>query len=193
MDKVLFAAPPGSTPHRTQELQPLLAAAPPAFLLLSAEPSQMGVPLPGLAPPPHAPVPPPGFAYLPFDVGQSDPSGQTARQDSDNESLSSLLNEIVFLNQQTVATATTAVIDPPVAGRSEEQKRASEHPGPILGNANEGVLAPPPLLHMKVGGAKEAGLGSNNEATVGGAEARGVAWRPMPRLVPLGLRGNSPS
>ncbi|XP_032403340.1 MAX dimerization protein MGA a isoform X1 [Xiphophorus hellerii] len=207
MDKVLFAAPPGSTPHRTQELQPLLAAAPPAFLLLSAEPSQMGVPLPGLAPPPqalalppkgaalppHSPVPPPGFAYLPLDVGQSDPSGQTARQDSDNESLSSLLNEIVFLNQQTVATATTAVIDPPVAGRSEEQKRASEHPGPILGNANEGVLAPPPLLHMKVGGAKEAGLGSNNGATVGGAEAGGVAWRPMPRLVPLGLRGNSPS
>uniref|UniRef100_A0A3B3U4K6 T-box domain-containing protein n=1 Tax=Poecilia latipinna TaxID=48699 RepID=A0A3B3U4K6_9TELE len=116
-----------------------------------------------------------------------------SEQDSDNESLSSLLSEIVFLNQQTVATATTAVIDPPVVGGSEEQKHASEHPGPILGNANEGVLAPPPLLHMKVGGAKEARLGSNNEATVGGAGAVGVAWRPMPRLVPLGLRGNSPS
>ncbi|XP_017157945.1 MAX dimerization protein MGA a isoform X2 [Poecilia reticulata] len=207
MDKVLFAAPPGSTPHRTQELQPLLAAAPPAFLLVSAEPSQMGVPLPrlalppqalalppqGPAPPPHALVPPPGLPYPPLDVGQSDPAGLMARQDSDNESLSSLLNEIVFLNQQTVATATTAVIDPSMAGRSEEQKHASEHPGPILGNANEGVLAPPPLLHMKVGGAKEAGLGSNNEATVGGAGTAGVAWRPMPRLVPLGLRGNSPS
>ncbi|XP_014846855.1 PREDICTED: uncharacterized protein LOC106920387 isoform X6 [Poecilia mexicana] len=205
MDKVPFAAPPGSTPHRTQELQPLLAPAPPAFLLVSAEPSQMGVPLPrlapqalalppqGPAPPPRAPVPPPGLPYPPLDVGQSDPAGQMARQDSDNESLSSLLNEIVFLNQQTVATATKAVIDPPVVGGSEEQKHASEHPGPILGNANEGVLAPPPLLHMKVGGAKEAGLGSNNEATVGGAGAVGVAWRPMPRLVPLGLRGNSPS
>lgn len=190
---MLFAAPPGSTPHRTQELQPLLAAAPPAFLLLSAEPSQMGVPLQGLAPPPQGAAPPPGFACPPLDVGQSDPAGQTARQDSDNESLSSLLNEIVFLNQQTVATATTAVIDPPVASGSEEQKRASEHPGPILGSSNEGVLAPPPLLHMKVGGAKEAGLGSNNGATVGGAGAGGVAWRPMPRLVPLGLRGNSPS
>ncbi|XP_014908013.1 MAX dimerization protein MGA a isoform X3 [Poecilia latipinna] len=205
MDKVPFAAPPGSTPHRTQELQPLLAAAPPAFLLVSAEPSQMGVPLPrlppqalalppqGPAPPPCAPVPPPGLPYPPLDIRQSDPAGQMARQDSDNESLSSLLSEIVFLNQQTVATATTAVIDPPVVGGSEEQKHASEHPGPILGNANEGVLAPPPLLHMKVGGAKEARLGSNNEATVGGAGAVGVAWRPMPRLVPLGLRGNSPS
>uniref|UniRef100_A0A8C6L288 T-box domain-containing protein n=1 Tax=Nothobranchius furzeri TaxID=105023 RepID=A0A8C6L288_NOTFU len=50
--------------------------------------------------------------------------------------------------------------------------------GPAVECTNGGVLAPPPLLHMKA----ESGVGNG-----------GVTWRPMPRLVPLGLRGNSPS
>lgn len=51
-------------------------------------------------------------------------------------------------------------------------------PGPPSGNLTKGgILVPPPLLQMRVGG-----------ATVGDATSR-----PMPRLVPLGLRGTPPS
>ncbi|KAM4724421.1 MAX dimerization protein MGA a isoform 2-T2 [Anableps anableps] len=201
LDGVLFTAPPGGRPHRTQELQPLLAAAPPAFLLLSSDPNQVGVHPQGPAQQPLSPAASQSSAPScdhHSDVRQSEPAGQEARQDSDNESLSSLLNEIVFLNQRAVATATTAGGPPAVMDRLQdssvvERKQASEHPGLISGNANEGVLTPPPLLHMKVGGAKGAGLGPSDGAAVRGGGSGGVAWRPMPRLVPLGLRGNSPS
>ncbi|XP_044023006.1 LOW QUALITY PROTEIN: MAX dimerization protein MGA a [Siniperca chuatsi] len=176
--------------------------------------------------------------------------GET-REDADNESLTSLLNEIVFLNQQTVTTAMTAGVPLPgkpsseagrreegaAVGRAEEQGRAhspwllqldsdsddtvtaeeeeeeeeeaglNDHtettqsgpqPGPANGNAKGGVLAPPPLLQMKVGGAKVADPASSDgaaggEGGRGGRRGGGVAWRPMPRLVPLGLRGNPPS
>lgn len=64
--------------------------------------------------------------------------------------------------------------------------------------ADGGALAPPPLLQMKVGGAGVVDLTSSDEAAGGEAgnverKERGVAWRPMPRLVPLGLRGNPPT
>lgn len=52
-------------------------------------------------------------------------------------------------------------------------------PGPPSGN----LLVPPPLLQMKVGGSR----------AVGGATAADATSRPMPRLVPLGLRGTPPS
>lgn len=61
-----------------------------------------------------------------------------------------------------------------------------------------GVLAPPPLLQMKVGGTKVVESSSSDRAEGyggggGGGKDDGVAWRPMPRLVPLGLKGNPPN
>nr|XP_061837702.1 MAX dimerization protein MGA a isoform X2 [Nerophis lumbriciformis] len=57
------------------------------------------------------------------------------------------------------------------------------------------VLTPPPLLHMKVGGAKMEGPPNTVMSSGPGAEPRGdgVSWRPMPRLVPLGLKGAPPT
>ncbi|KAM4542589.1 MAX dimerization protein MGA a isoform 3-T3 [Odontesthes bonariensis] len=159
------------------------------------------------------------------DVQPGGPPVLDTRSDPNNKSLSSLLNEISFLNQQTVAMETSAGTPSPlkqssegstVLGVAEEQRHAPHldcqvvrlnghaetrqeggQPGPAADNTKEGVLAPPPLLHMKLGGAKVPSLPSSEGAAMGGAEGgRGsgdVAWRPMPRLVPLGLRGNSPS
>ncbi|KAF7642541.1 hypothetical protein LDENG_00256190, partial [Lucifuga dentata] len=62
--------------------------------------------------------------------------------------------------------------------------------------AKGSILAPPPLLQMKVGGVKVVEPSSNDRAGGdggGGGKDGSVAWRPMPRLVPLGLRGNPPS
>ncbi|XP_040916048.1 MAX dimerization protein MGA a isoform X3 [Toxotes jaculatrix] len=150
------------------------------------------------------------------------------RGDGESESLTSLLNELVFLNQQTVSTATKARVsegDDAVGGATEQARASSpwllqldsdsddavtmemgkEHTesGPETGQANgstEGcVLAPPPLLQMKVGGAKGADPASRDVAAEGGGDGGqgrvegGTAWRPMPRLVPLGLRGNPSS
>uniref|UniRef100_A0A3Q2NZJ3 Uncharacterized LOC105918904 n=1 Tax=Fundulus heteroclitus TaxID=8078 RepID=A0A3Q2NZJ3_FUNHE len=204
LDQVLFAVQPGRVPHQAQELQPPLASVPSPFLLLSADCNQVSVhhrgPTELLSPAASRSSAP--STDPPPDAQRCEPGGQEGRQDLDNESLSLLLNEIVFLNQQTVATATTAGVpsaakdrlqDPLVSGGSEEQRQASDRPGLTSGNTVEGVLTPPPLLHMKVGGAKVSGLGTSDGGAVGGGGSEGVAWRPMPRLVPLGLRGNSPS
>ncbi|XP_022621816.1 MAX gene-associated protein-like [Seriola dumerili] len=164
------------------------------------------------------------------------PLGPGTRGDGETESLTSLLNEIVFLNQQTVSTAITAGVlsetDATVGGANEQGHARSPwalqpdpdpdytvtmeteepglqghaettHVGPQTGLANEntkgGVLAPPPLLQMKVGGVKVAEPASSDGAAAAGRSGggvrmeEGVAWRPMPRLVPLGLRGNLPS
>ncbi|XP_056867467.1 MAX dimerization protein MGA a isoform X5 [Takifugu flavidus] len=76
--------------------------------------------------------------------------------------------------------------DEPVTSETEEaglddRMQCSEHkllPGPTNGNIiNGGALVPPPLLQMRVGGATVVDTTS----------------RPMPRLVPLGLRGTLPS
>ncbi|XP_039992476.1 MAX dimerization protein MGA a isoform X3 [Xiphias gladius] len=158
------------------------------------------------------------------------------RGDGETETLTSLLNEIVFLNQQNVSVAVTAEVsseadaavgggkrrvqahtpwllhldsdsDDTVAAEMEEAERqghtettqAEAQTGPANGNTKGGVLAPPPLLQMKVGGAKVADAASSDESAAaggsggGGKTEGGVAWRPMPRLVPLGLRGNPPS
>ncbi|KAI9537785.1 hypothetical protein NQZ68_022447 [Dissostichus eleginoides] len=49
---------------------------------------------------------------------------------------------------------------------------------------------------MKVGRAEKvmepANSDGEEEGGGGGKKYGGVAWRPMPRLVPLGLRGNPP-
>lgn len=116
--------------------------------------------------------------------------------ESDGESLTSLLNEIVFLNQQTASTQQQDDHGPWLlqldsdsdesitremeeAGLNEPLHGAQGRllPGAANGNTTDGAQAPPPLLQMKVGGSKVGDPAS----------------RPMPRLVPLGLRGNQPS
>ncbi|XP_076605255.1 MAX dimerization protein MGA a isoform X2 [Chaetodon auriga] len=149
---------------------------------------------------------------------------QETRDDPDSGSLTSLLNEIVFLNQQAVTTVMTADFPLPGKPSCEAGQRVEGHahspwvlqldsdsddavtvtetaqslePGPANGNPTGGVLAPPPLLQMKVGGAKMVDPTSSDGAAEGesgsGGGREGVAWRPMPRLVPLGLRGHPPS
>uniref|UniRef100_UPI0037E7636F MAX dimerization protein MGA a isoform X2 n=1 Tax=Semicossyphus pulcher TaxID=241346 RepID=UPI0037E7636F len=131
-----------------------------------------------------------------------------------DECLTSLLNEIVFLNQQTVTAATTAGVLLP--GKSSFEAGLQEEGGAMGGAMEQGgarllhpeldsvtmemtevtmsethpAPAPPPLLQMKVGRAKEAEPSGSEEAA--GGEG-GVSWRPMPRLVPLGRTGNAPS
>ncbi|XP_026195007.1 MAX dimerization protein MGA a isoform X3 [Anabas testudineus] len=150
---------------------------------------------------------------------------QETRRGAGTESLKSLLNEINFLNQQTL-TAVTPVSSP---GRRSPEVDAEQqdHPhspwvlqldsdsddavtmetevagitvhqkAPTNECNDSGVLAPPPLLQMHVGGAKVVCPANRNGPAGGGAVGRsteeGVAWRPMPRLVPLGLRGNQTS
>ncbi|KAM6973248.1 MAX dimerization protein MGA a [Aplochiton taeniatus] len=55
-------------------------------------------------------------------------------------------------------------------------------------NAKADALTPPPLLHMKAGVGVAKILEPNNEVVT--EKEAGLAWRPMPRLVPLGLKNN---
>lgn len=150
------------------------------------------------------------------------PPGAEPQQDADYESLTSLLDEIVFLNGQTLPEKPLKDVPGDGEGHAHspwllqldsdsddtvttgmEEAGLNGHPETTQeGSANEsakgGVLAPPPLLQMKVGGAKTADpVSSDRAAAAGGGGVRqregGVAWRPMPRLVPLGLRGAPPS
>lgn len=146
------------------------------------------------------------------------PPGAGPQQDADGEGLTSLLNEIVFLNQQTLPgkplkdvpedggghahspwflqldsdsddIVTKEMEEAGLNGHSETMQEGSANE-----NAKGGILAPPPLLQMKVGVAKTADPASSDGAAAGGGGARQrEAWRPMPRLVPLGLRGAPPS
>ncbi len=100
----------------------------------------------------------------------------------------------------------TITMETEEAGLNDHTETTESKPQPRLANGNTtiGVLVPPPLLQMKLGGAKVADPASSDGAAVGGGRGGGgggragrreggVAWRPMPRLVPLGLRGNPPS
>ncbi|XP_077586947.1 MAX dimerization protein MGA a isoform X2 [Stigmatopora nigra] len=60
---------------------------------------------------------------------------------------------------------------------------------------NGHTLAPPPLLHMKAGGTQVDHATPAETPAHNGTATRGEekSWRPMPRLVPLGLRGLSPT
>ncbi|XP_008275306.1 MAX dimerization protein MGA a isoform X2 [Stegastes partitus] len=186
-------------------------------------------------PPSQAELRPSSFPSLSADR-QSQEKGTEPpeiRGDPENETLTSLLNEIFFLNQQNVATTTevsslgkpsyedatklggakerqdahipgqlqldsdcnsTVATETEGAGLNGHTETTGVQPGPA--NTIGGKLAPPPLLQMKVGGDKVAPPSTSDgvagvSSTEGGEG--GVAWRPMPRLVPLGLRGNLPS
>lgn len=150
------------------------------------------------------PSPPPSLGpgaslQAEFSVGGAVGPGEQQETGEESVSLTSLLDELVFLNQQTndvdqleeghahspwllqldsdseetVATVTEE------AGLNDhtETTQGMLQPRTVNGNTTGGALAPPPLLQMKVGGANVADPAS----------------RPMPRLVPLGLRGNAPS
>ncbi|XP_033976154.1 bromodomain-containing protein 4-like [Trematomus bernacchii] len=183
-------------------------------------------------PPGPRPSPPPpsnqGPSCSPCPGKSADPGAEvlgmkgSLEQQKDDEGLMSLLNEIDFLNQQTVTTATTttSVLLPgkPLSsgGGAKEEKGPAHSPWVLeLDSDSEdstktenakcggGVLAPPPLQQMKVGGAEKVMEPANSdgeeeeeeeeEEEGGGKKDGGAAWRPMPRLVPLGLRGNPPS
>lgn len=124
-------------------------------------------------------------------------SSEESSKDSDWESLAPLSNDDVLLNQP-MSTAHSqeesdhsswllrldSDSDEPVALETEELDDSMQFsdskllPGPTNGNiTNGGALVPPPLLQMRVGG----------------ATAVATTSRPMPRLVPLGLRGTLPS
>ncbi|XP_062252885.1 MAX dimerization protein MGA a isoform X2 [Platichthys flesus] len=148
--------------------------------------------------------------------------GPKTRADGGTESPTSL-NEIVSVNQRTVSTAGVSYeVDHAVGGAKEqghthslgldsdnsaaieteqgslqghtEMTQTGPQTGPTDGNNTGNALAPPPLLQRKVGGAKVFDPASSDRATAGERREEGVtAWRPMPRLVPLGLRGNPPS
>ncbi|XP_020510438.2 MAX dimerization protein MGA a isoform X2 [Labrus bergylta] len=170
-------------------------------------------------------------------LGLEDSVGVSIRGGAD--CLTSLLDEIVFLNQQNSKETEVGVLFPgkqffevglqeesSTVGEVSEQGGASEPGGASeqgspwllrLDSDSEDtvttetaqtetttgqsqpspvVLTPPPLLQMKVGGATEADLSSIDGAAVVGEETRrdgDMTWRPMPRLVPLGLRGHASS
>ncbi|XP_029350514.1 MAX dimerization protein MGA a isoform X2 [Echeneis naucrates] len=164
--------------------------------------------------------------------GSLGPKRQPEAGGGETESLTSLLNEIVFLNQRTISMVTTERLSSErdvTEGEAEDQGHTRStkilrlesdtgnsvtmetedqgprggvdvtQTGPTNGNNKVDVLTPPPLLQMKVGGVKVAEpTNSSPEAAEGRSVAEGglvggVVWRPMPRLVPLGLRGNTPS
>ncbi|KAM9355023.1 MAX dimerization protein MGA a [Pholidichthys leucotaenia] len=130
------------------------------------------------------------------------------------ESLTSLLKEIVFLNQQN-GTVPPSLQKADISGPGGPKEYGPAH-GPELvrfGSDSDNteviteitqtavqqtpedgkvhVLAPPPLLQMKLNSAVNSDCSS--EGTTEGRTEAGQVWRPMPRLVPLGLRGNQPS
>ncbi len=185
--------------------------------------------------PPESPPSTQGVSSCPGGRTGCQAGAGEAREDPD-ESLTSLLNEIVFLNQQAVTTVTTAERQSSEVGQQEEghahspwllqldsdsndtvtieeeeEAGLNDHtettqsrplPGPADGNTTGSTLAPPPLLHMKVGGVTVVDPPTSSNGAEGGEGEIGgrregregsLAWRPMPRLVPLGLRGNPPS
>uniref|UniRef100_A0A3P8VXC4 MAX dimerization protein MGA n=1 Tax=Cynoglossus semilaevis TaxID=244447 RepID=A0A3P8VXC4_CYNSE len=111
------------------------------------------------------------------------------------EGLKTLLNELVFLNQNTVSTATKVEMSSEAVNvegegcvkvnctpQKTEGAMLQEHtegtPSRTTnGNTTKVVLTPPPLLQMKV---------------AGGHDDASPSWRPMPRLVPLGVKGAPP-
>ena len=149
-------------------------------------------------------------------------AGPKTRADGGIETPTSL-NEIVSVNQRTVSTGGVSYeVDHAVGGAKEqghthsleldcdnsaaietehgrlqghvEMTQTGPQTGPTNGNTTSNALALPPLLQMKVGGAKVVDSASSDRATARERrEEGGMAWRPMPRLVPLGLRGNPPS
>uniref|UniRef100_A0A3P8VXA8 MAX dimerization protein MGA n=1 Tax=Cynoglossus semilaevis TaxID=244447 RepID=A0A3P8VXA8_CYNSE len=130
------------------------------------------------------------------------------------EGLKTLLNELVFLNQNTVSTATKVEMSSEAVNvegegcvkvnctpQKTEGAMLQEHtegtPSRTTnGNTTKVVLTPPPLLQMKVGEAISSDSTPSHKATAGegagGHDDASPSWRPMPRLVPLGVKGAPP-
>ncbi|XP_019732883.1 uncharacterized protein LOC109520224 [Hippocampus comes] len=77
----------------------------------------------------------------------------------------------------------------PSASPLERQPAPKDEGSGLNGHA----LAPPPLLHMKAGGGPVDCPPPAQAPAPQAPAAEGVSWRPMPRLVPLGLRGAPPT
>lgn len=139
-------------------------------------------------------------------VGQLDGSLKEA------SALTSLLHEIDFLNQQNAAgtagleaelqedsDAVDVALDQgepwmlQLDSDSEDTATMESETETMKSQVQSGFLTPPPLLQMKVGGIKEAKPALTELATGEGGGEKGLSWKPMPRLVPLGLRGHAPS
>ncbi|XP_062325538.1 MAX dimerization protein MGA a [Osmerus eperlanus] len=71
-------------------------------------------------------------------------------------------------------------------GHSQEQSPLP----PPLGTTKGGTLTPPPLLQMKVGG---VAIVADTNVRAEEKQESEIAWRPMPRLAPLGLKTNPQS
>ncbi|XP_068195672.1 MAX dimerization protein MGA a isoform X2 [Antennarius striatus] len=191
---------PTSQPPPPPPPLPLLPPPPPAP---GDQITNQAPPLPQVDPAPEASSFPPSSQGPPSPLcpgpGADPPPGGPDQTESTDECLTSLLNELVFLNQQGIAPGrqeeegphgpcvlqldsdpedppTTEIEEKATLSDRTEMIQTKPLPGPANGNT-VGILAPPPLLQMKVGGAKVVDPAS----------------RPMPRLVPLGLRGNAPS
>ncbi|CAJ1074947.1 MAX gene-associated protein-like isoform X4 [Xyrichtys novacula] len=116
--------------------------------------------------------------------------------------LTSLLHEIDFLNSKSLEAELKE--EGGAVGRDLEQggpwlleldsdSEDAATMDTLKNHEPPSLLTPPPLQQMKVGGVKEAEPAITDEAG-GGVEIGqgGVSWRPMPRLVPLGLKGHAP-
>ncbi|XP_061906608.1 MAX dimerization protein MGA a isoform X2 [Entelurus aequoreus] len=145
-----------------------------------------------LAPPtnklqPHtAEAPPPVSMVLSLSSAGSHPTSDSKQEVAYQKDGGESINEIASLESiaPTDQTLTVAYEEVGLNGHmaSDESLKGA-------------VLTPPPLLHMKVGGAKMEGPPNTVMSSGPGAEPRGdgVSWRPMPRLVPLGLKGAPPT
>ncbi|XP_034015463.1 MAX dimerization protein MGA a [Thalassophryne amazonica] len=78
-------------------------------------------------------------------------------------------------------------------GLKSHTETRQHRPSPESLNRTWTDLAPPPLLQMKVGRSTMAESSSRDGSAEEMGRESSAAWRPMPRLVPLGLRGNPPS
>ncbi|XP_051942045.1 MAX dimerization protein MGA a isoform X2 [Hippocampus zosterae] len=82
----------------------------------------------------------------------------------------------------------------PTVSRSASPLERQPAPKEEATGLNGHALAPPPLLHMKAGGGPaDCPPPAQPPAPQTTPAAEGVSWRPMPRLVPLGLRGAPPT
>nr|XP_057947475.1 uncharacterized protein LOC131140773 isoform X1 [Doryrhamphus excisus] len=117
---------------------------------------------------PHVPV------ALLLGSGGSDPASDRKQCQEAEDGLKPLVNKIAPLE-----TAAVSKVGLNSHTASDESCKGA-------------VLTPPPLLHMKVGGGAKTECPPKTETSL---EARddGVSWRPMPRLVPLGMRGVPPN
>ncbi|XP_061762000.1 MAX dimerization protein MGA a isoform X2 [Nerophis ophidion] len=145
-----------------------------------------------LAPPtnklqPHTEeAPPPVSMVLSLSSAGSHPTSDSRQEVAYQEDGGASVNEMGLL-ESTAATDQTSMVAYGEVGLNGHMATDESLKG--------AVLTPPPLLHMKVGGAKMEAHPNTVMSSGPGTEPRGdgVSWRPMPRLVPLGLKGAPPT